>query len=280
MTPTTSGPVSALILAGRRGSGRPDVVAAAGGQAVKALVEINGKAMIDRVVTTLRQSGAVAEIHLCLPDDLDLSSSRSRVATELAEGTLFRVPTAPSPSASVRQFVAPRLAQKTVLVTTADHPLLTPAMVIEFLRGFSASGAEVAAALTRTDAIVARYPESRRTRLAFADGDFSGCNLFAFRGPGATRVLDFWRRVEQHRKQPWRIAHALGWVTLLLYLCRRLSLAALFARLSRRAGTRLHAVLLEDPHAGIDVDTVEDLQLVTSIITKREGGVGQVSRTS
>ncbi len=271
MTSTTR-PVSALVLAGRRGSSRSDVVAAAGGQAVKALVEINGKTMIERVITTLRESGAVTEIHLCLPDDLELAPTQSRLVAELAEKALFRAPTAFSPSASVRQFVAPRLERETVLVTTADHPLLTPVMVTEFLRGFSASGAEVAVALTRTDAIVARYPESRRTRLTFADGDFSGCNLFAFRGQGATLVLDFWRRVEQHRKQPWRIAHALGWGTLLLYLCRRLSLARLFARLSRRSGTRLHAVLLEDPHAGIDVDTVEDLRLVRSIIAQRENG--------
>jgi hypothetical protein len=145
-------------------------------------------------------------------------------------------------------------------------------MVDEFLRAFAAGGAEAGVALTDAEHIAARYPRNRRTRLMFADGRFTGCNLFAFRGAGAARVLEFWRRVDRHRKQPWRIAHALGWGTLALYLLRRLSLDEVFERFGRRVGCRLRAIRLTDPHAGIDVDTPADLQLVREIIARRETG--------
>jgi len=263
-------PVAALILAGRRSVGAPDSVAAAGGQPVKALVRINGRSMIERVIATLRESGAVNEISLCLPDDLDVTTCAPDLAGEFAAGTLQRVSAAGSPSASVRAFVAPRVGKQAVLITTADHPLLTVEMVNAFLRTFRSSGAEAAAALADAAAIGARYPQSRRTRLAFADGAFTGCNLFGFAGEGSLRVLDFWRRVEQHRKQPWKIAHALGWSTLVFYLVGRLTLAQMCERLGHRAGSRLQAVILGDPHAGIDVDTPDDLRLVTAIIEDRE----------
>lgn len=264
------GPVTVLILAGRRTVGPPDAVAAAGGRSLKAFVEINGAAMLERVVRTLRRTEAVGEIRLCLPAEADLAEGGPGLAAALAAGAWARTVPAESPSASVGGFVAPRLDRETVLVTTADHPLLTPEMVDEFLRAFGASGAEAGVALTDAERIAALYPRNRRTRLVFADGRFTGCNLFAFRGAGAARALEFWRRVDRHRKQPWRIAQALGWGTLVFHLLRRLSLDEVFERFGRRVGCRLRAIRLTDPHAGIDVDTPADLQLVREIIARRE----------
>lgn len=271
---TGAGAVTVLILAGRRTVGPPDAVATAGGRSLKAFVEINGRSMLERVVSTLRQSPGGGDIHLCLPDEVDLAEGGPGLTAVLAAGGFARAVPSESPSASVGGFVEPRLDRHTVLVTTADHPLLTPEMVDEFLRAFVASGAEAGVALTDAARIAARYPQCRRTRLAFADGRFTGCNLFAFRGAGAARVLEFWRRVDRHRKQPWRIAHALGWGTLGLYLLRRLSLDEVFDRFGRRVGCRLRAIRLSDLHAGIDVDTPDDLRLVRDIITRRETGTG------
>lgn len=264
-----SASVCALVLAGRRSTGTPDPIAAAAGVPVKALVQINGRTMLERVVSSLHRCPEIGEIHVSLPDDVTLSGY-PQLAAEFAAGALQRVPPAASPSASVREFVTARVQRQTVLATTADHPLLTSEMVQEFLRSFAASGAEAAVALTDAPRIAARYPASRRTQLRFTDGRFTGCNLFAFHGAGALHVLDFWRQIDQHRKHPWQLARALGSGTLALYLCGRLSLPNAIARLSERSGSRLHAVQLEDPHAGIDVDKLEDLQLVTSILEQRE----------
>jgi len=263
-------PVCALILAGRRPGAALEPVARVGGRSVKALVPVHGRAMVERVIGALRASPALGELHLSLPDDVPVATECPTLARWLADGTVHRVAPQPSPGASVLAFVAPRAAAGPVLVTTADHPLLTTAMVEEFLAGFAASGAEAAVAVTRTEELLRRYPGSHRTKLAFRDGRYSGCNLFAFRGAGATGVLRFWRGLDQHRKQPWRIAWAIGLWTLWLYRRRALDLAGILARLGQRTGTRLAAITLADPHAGIDVDSPADLALVTSILRARE----------
>lgn len=263
-------PVCTLILAGRRPGVAAEPVAQAGGRSVKALVPVHGRPMIERVVSALRASPAVGALHLSLPDDVPVATECPALARWLAEGTVRRVAPQPSPSASVLDFVAPRATAGTVLVTTGDHPLLTTAMVDEFLAGFAAAGAEAAVAVTRTEELLRRYPGSHRTKLEFRDGRYSGCNLFAFRGAGAIGVLRFWRGLDQHRKQPWRIAWAIGLWTLWLYRRRALDLAGILDRLGRRAGTRLAAITLTDPHAGIDVDSPADLALVHAILRARE----------
>ena len=71
-----------------------------------------------------------------------------------------------------------------LLVTTADHALLQTRWVEEFLAACPAS-ADVAAALARRDRVQAAVPDTRRTWLRFADGDFSGCNLFLMARPAS-----------------------------------------------------------------------------------------------
>jgi len=62
------------------------------------------------------------------------------------------------------------------------------------------------------------------------------------------------------------LAAALGPGTLLAYLCGWLTLDAGLARLSRRVGARLGAVLLDDPRAAVDVDSVADFELVERLL--------------
>ncbi len=81
--------------------------------------------------------------------------------------------------------------------------------------------------------------------------------------------MSFWRKMEQHRKRPWRLAAGLGIWTLLRYLCGRLPLTGALAQLSRRTGCQVQAVLLDDPAAAVDVDTEADWALAQAIIAGR-----------
>ena len=48
----------------------------------------------------------------------------------------------------------------------------------------------------------------RRTWLRFADGQWSGCNLFLLQSRRAQAAIATWSAVEADRKRPWRIAAA------------------------------------------------------------------------
>ena len=109
-------------------------------------------------------------------------------------------------------------------------------------------------------------PDTRRTYLKLADGQWSGCNLFWLATPEALNVIRLWRRLEADRKRPWRMAMTLGPATLLAYALGRLTLADAAARLGRLAGVT--AAIVPSPYgqAAIDVDKPADLDLVRTLV--------------
>lgn len=255
---------TALVLAGSRGSADP--VASAAGLPHKALVPIAGRPMLLRVIDTLRQCPEVGRIVLCIEDPSLLDGMPELVAA-LAAGEIATVRAARSPARSVLAALDQVAEPLPLLVATADHPLLTPAMVRHFLGALG--DADAAAAVAAESVIAAAYPQTRRTYIRLKDGAYSGCNLFAFTAANAAAAAAFWTRVERYRKQPWRLFAAAGPRTLLAFLLGRLDLAAVADRLSAMLGVRVRVVTLPFAEAAIDVDKPSDLALVEKIFASR-----------
>ena len=85
-------------------------------------------------------------------------------------------------------------ADTPVLVTTADHPLLTAEIVDRFCGQSLARGIDVTVGLAPYGLVKAAYPDMKKTVLRFRDGDYCGCNLFAFLTAEGRRMADDWRR--------------------------------------------------------------------------------------
>ncbi|HEU4959732.1 MAG TPA: NTP transferase domain-containing protein [Sphingomonas sp.] len=243
---------NALVLAGSRGGADP--VAAYAGLADKALIEIAGATMLARVVAALREAGA---------GRIAVSASSPAVADHAAALGAEPLAAAPGPSRSAGEGLA--LLGAPLLLTTADHALLRADWVRAFLDDVPRD-ADVAALLARRDLIEDAAPDTRRTYLRFADGDWSGCNLFHFATPAAARAIALWQAVEADRKRPWRIVRRLGPAMLLAYLARRLTLADAVARLGERAGISAAIVPARDGRAAIDVDKPADLDLARRLL--------------
>jgi GTP:adenosylcobinamide-phosphate guanylyltransferase len=155
------------------------------------------------------------------------------------------------------------------LVTTADHPLLTTAMIADFVSKIP-TDVDVAALVAREDTIRAEYPETRRTYFRFADEAISGCNLFALPTPRGRNAMTFWRKLEQDRKKPWKMAYSLGPWTLIRFALRRLTVDMTAAAIGQQADVRAALVRTRYAEAAIDVDKPDDLRLVTRILARRE----------
>lgn len=243
---------AAVILAGSRPGGDP--FAAAEGAGHKALIKVGGEAMLARVIAALNQAGvpriAVAADH---PDVVALARA---LGAEI-------VPPAAGPSGSVAAAFA--LLGAPMLVATADSALLRPEWVRDFLRD-TPGDADVAILLARRDAVERDAPPSQRTWLRFADGQWSGCNLFLLASPRAEAAIATWQAVEADRKRPWRIAARLGLGTLISYALGRLTLLEAVARLGRRVGIVAAAVPARNGLAALDVDKASDLAEVRRIV--------------
>lgn len=187
-----------------------------------------------------------------------------------ASGRIEVLESADSPSQSVLEALdAAALDSRAVLVTTADHALLDDAILSAFFEPSLSGDADLCAGLVARSSIETRFPSARRTYLGFRDEAYSGANLFLFRTARSRRAAEFWKRVENDRKKPWRIARAFGAVTLLLFVLRRLTLAAAMERVSRTVGIRIEAIALPIAEAAVDVDKIEDLELVREILAAR-----------
>ncbi len=250
--------MNALILAGSR-PGAPDPVAEAEGVAHKSLVEIAGKPMLAHVVAALREAG-IARIAVSASDPQVRDLALQLGCEVLATGT--------GPSASVA--IGLETLSAPLLVTTSDHALLKGEWVRDFLADTPA-GSDVAILLARRETIEAAMPGSRRTYLRFADGHWSGCNLFLLASPHAGLAIDTWKMVEADRKRPWRIAARLGIGMLLGYALGRLTLADAIGRLGRRIGVTASLVAARDGLAAVDVDKPSDLVDARAMMGGRAG---------
>lgn len=252
--------LGALVLAGSRPGGDP--LSAHAGVSHKALIDVGGRTMIERVVAALAATPEVLHIVIAIerPEILStLPGLKAPLCSKPVAAMLAEESPSASLAAALRRFGTPLLA------TTADHALLDPRMLRELIDG-GPGDADMSMALARKAAVIAASADTKRTYLRFADGEFSGCNLFLLQRPGALQVVNVWRGLESLRKRPLRMMLRLGVDCALRYRLGRLRLAQAIARLERMSGARIAVVEMSDGRAAIDVDKVEDLELVRRLV--------------
>jgi GTP:adenosylcobinamide-phosphate guanylyltransferase len=260
------GAFTAVVLAGERGPDDPLVRHSGAG--CKAMVDVKGTPMILRVLEALETAALVNARLISGPDGDQLAAypALNRLITEKAVEWHAPLPT-PSTSAFHTMQTIPEASP--VLVTTADHPLLTAAMVDEFCTRSMQHNCDVTVGLAPYDIVHQAYPDMKKTVLHFRDGKYCGTNLFAFLTARGRQLADFWRRVETQRKSPLRIIRILGWGAVLRYLLGVLTLESALELLSRRLDLRIGAVVLPHADAAVDIDSVADHTIVQKKLASR-----------
>lgn len=257
--------MNALILAGSRGPDDP--MAKAAGVSHKALLPVAGVPMLLRVAEALRATPGIRRIYVCIEDARVVFQVPGLEALHRARG-LETIPAADSPAASVAGALRRIDLSQPLLITTGDHPLLTPAILQRFLDS-APKDCDLAVALAPADVVAAAYPGAIRTFYRLGRRRFSGCNLFLARSPNVARVADFWRSMEAHRKRPLRLIWQVGPWALIKVLLGAMNAEQAFAYLSHKAGATIRPVELPIAEAAVDVDKPADLELVERIFASR-----------
>jgi len=253
---------TAIILAADREAENP--VAKAAGVRCKSLAPVNGKPMVLRVLAALSASRSVNRKILCGPPK-NIIDREPELSQYVAAGQADWMESQETPSLSTIHVIQKVPAETPVLLTTSDHALLSPKIVDHFCREAQRAGCDVVAAVAPYKTVTAAYPQTRRTAYRFKDGSYCSCNLFAFLTPLSRTVPSFWRKVEQQRKNPLKVISKLGWITVLRYMLRSLTLTDAVAQISKHLGCRAGIVVLPFPEAAIDVDSASDWHIVEQI---------------
>ncbi len=251
-----------ILLAGDR-PGDPLAEIAPGKR--KALLPLRGRPMALYVLETLAASDAVGEIVVVANAVAALEANPDIAAFARAHPLRF-LEGAGGPAASVLK--ACETLTGPVLVTTADHPLLTPAVVGDFCARASAASADVVVGLVREKDIRRAFPKARRTVLKLRGGAVSGCNLLAGSAAALTTAARGWVDVESKRRHPLAFIAHFGAFTLIRALTGMLSLNNALAAMSRTLGVQAGAVMLGDPVAALGVDRLEHMAMADSLLAR------------
>ncbi|MBW8743053.1 MAG: nucleotidyltransferase family protein [Sphingomonas sp.] len=254
---------TAILLAGQRPG--VDPLAQAFGEQWKALVRVDGEAMLSRVARTLLASPAIARVlvvaqqpEILFTGDCAWLTTEPRIGTAVSTDGI---------AVSVAALAGTEAAPWPVLVTTADHPLLTPAMVEAAISGLGDADVGIGVVSSRT--LLAAYPDNRRTWLKFAGGHWTGANLFALASAKAMPALFAWSAVERDRKKALKLIWHFGPLLAIRAVTRTITLAAALAKAGRKLDARVVPIDLPFAEAGIDVDKPSDHTLAETILRGR-----------
>ena len=250
----------ALILAGRRSS--KDEQLAAFSDVHKAFIDIGGVQMIDHVLQALSGIEAIDNIWISAPEDI--RTHFDAIQSPTSELSIRNA--CASPAATIETALRDAPPNSELLVTTCDHALLTPEMIEYFLNNIDRNANDAAAACVLQETFIAAYPDAKRTFIRLSDLTFSGANLFWFKKGASEPLVEFWRRLEDNRKKPAKMAAEIGLSTGALYLAGMLSKERMLSKIRKKTNVRVALTSLPFANAAIDVDKPQDVELVRSLM--------------
>jgi hypothetical protein len=253
---------SAVVLAGERPGGSD--FSRELGLAASVLVDVAGQSALARVINALEASEAVSGGLLCGPSS-EVYQDNSEFADLLAESSFEWMAPAEGPSASALAAIE-KLDSIPTLLTAGDHALLTPELVDFFCCRALEQDVDVVVGLVPYSIVKAAFPESKRTVLKLRNGAYCGSNLFAILNPAGKAGPEFWQRLEADRKRPWRMAQRIGYGLLFRYLLGLVTMESGLKSMSRAMGCKVGYVLIDNPRAAVDVDSVADRDLAEKIL--------------
>lgn len=268
-----AGRPAALILAAAR-RGVEDSVAKLQDKSHKCLVEIDGVAMLERVVAALDESGTIGRILISI-ERKDLLRATPRLAHWLDQGRIEFFESCTTLADSVLAVAGRAPDALPLVVTTGDNVLHTPELVREFVTRFLAGKGDAAVAFTREETVDVDCPEVKLNYHRLKDGGWSACNLYGLRNARALGAAEIFRGGGQFGKRHWRILKAFGIMPFLLYKLKAATLADLVARTGRNLGVAGDLIELPWFYGPIDVDNPQFFRIAEDILRKRRGISGR-----
>ncbi|WP_242661511.1 nucleotidyltransferase family protein [Alkaliphilus metalliredigens] len=219
----------------------------------KALVEIQGKAMIQYIIKALRQSDAIEEIYVV--GQLEgLGSTLEEVdGMILATGSIID---------NVETAIKSLGDEEPLLIVTCDIPLLRAEAVNNFIEQTKRYEADLYYPVISRFLCQEKYPDVKRTYVTLKEGLFTGGNLFLL-NPMAMESLDqVGRGMVRYRKNPLQMARILGFGFLLRFMLRQVGLEDVERHIEDRFYIRAKAIISDYPEIGNDIDRLEDIEIL------------------
>lgn len=220
----------------------------------KALVDLNGKPMIQWVLDAVNGSSRIDEIFMVgLPETAGLKSRKPIHYVSDKGAALENV------IAGAEAMVAFDPMTDIFLMTSSDIPALTTEMVDWVIAQGELADVDLHYFTIRKQDMEKRFPESRRTYTHFKDADVCSADIFLIRAEKVLNPAARWKDLLSARKSPLKQAAIIGFDILILMLLRQVKLQKAVGIVTRRLDLTGRVAFTPHPEMGMDVD--KDFQL-------------------
>ena len=252
--------IDAVILGGGTLKGLDGAAEAAGaGLGSKALLQLNGREMIEYIIEALRAAPSIGRIIVVAPAEAVVESWASKVETVIPSGdTIIENGVA---GLSYLKETAQGLPDR-VIFMTCDIPLITGDAIEDFIARSSDPDGRIFYPIISKEVIEAKYPEAKRTYATLKDGVFTGGNLAVVNPETILANLETLETVFELRKSVPKLMAFLGPKFIIKLGLKTLRVSDIEKRATELLNAKSIAINTPFPEIGIDVDKQSDLELV------------------
>ncbi len=251
--------VAAIVLAAGT---QPEPVSQASGLAHKAMLEIGGRAVVNRVIKALQAAQLVGEVVVVTAPD-------SPVQDVLVEGTAWVESAGESFADTIMSGLEYHKDCQEALLVTGDLPLLTAEAVDHFVDEALDSGAELCYSMVSAQRADSLYGTAGHVVVRLGDGAYTGGNLALISREFVEREQQQLKRAFASRKNPIRLARLLGSRFIFRYLLGRLTVADIVQRANQILGCEVMVVESPYPEISFDVDKPDHIAIATQRLQER-----------
>jgi molybdopterin-guanine dinucleotide biosynthesis protein A len=216
----------------------------------KALIDMGGRTMLERVVAALQGSRHVEDV-LVVGLDPDAAGLRfARPVESLPDqGSMVG-----NMLAGCDWFLRHRPDASAILGCTADIPAITPAMVDSFVEACRPWDHGIYYNFVNREKIESRFPGSNRTYSKISGTEVASGGLIVVQPAIAERNRAMLEMLTAARKHPWRVARIVGLPFLLKFLFHRVTFADIEAIAGRILGAPVQIILSSPAEVAMDAD--------------------------
>jgi GTP:adenosylcobinamide-phosphate guanylyltransferase len=257
--------VDAFIVAG--GRPKPDhplYLESQGGP--KALIDINGKPMIQWVIDALDEAETVGRIVVVGLDAQSGLTAKKPLSYLPDHGGFFQ-----NNAAGIRGLSALDREAEYGLAVCGDIPAIRGKMVDWLVRETVPGKLDVFYVICSRETVETTFPDSRRTFLPFRDGRYCGGSIHVLAMNKDIPVPKIWERLGEARKNPARMTAVIGPRIIFGLLFRRLTVEGVMKVFSRRFRITGRAVFTPFAELAMDIDKPHHLKILRRHLRERAG---------
>lgn len=225
----------------------------------KAMLDFGGKPMIQWVLDALSESKMINRVVVIgLPPFTELRCSHPLTVIENQGSMLANM------QIGVNELQKQGNISQKVLAVSSDVPAITGGMIDWMVQTVQETDHDLYYNVISREVMEAVYPDSKRTFLKLKDVEVCGGDINAFDHQFIFTRQNLFETIIGSRKSPIRQASILGFDTLFLVLLHKMTLLQAEINISKKIGSRAHAILCPYAEMGMDVDKPHQYEQVLS----------------